>query len=348
MRKIKVAQIGMSRYSHGLEVFKTLQKLDDLYEIVGYVLPEGEREKFPENMHVFDGYREMTVTEILDDPEIDAVLVETEEIYLTKYARMVAKAGKHLHMEKPGGQNLAAFEALIDQMRSSGAVFHVGYMYRYNPIIREAIDKAQRGELGEILAVEAQMNCCHPDVARAWMTTFRGGMMFFLGCHMIDLVLQVQGLPKRVHPFIKRTGKNGVESEDFGMAVLEYERGVSFAKTTDTEMAGFVRRQLVISGTKGTIEIRPLELPIPQRQYAMYARSKCSDTDSPSLDFVQTEEFDRYVTMMEAFAAMVRGEIQNPISLDYELALYRTVLQACGILTDVCETEESYESNIGK
>ena len=334
MRKIKVAQIGMSRYSHGSEIFRTLRRLHETYDIVGYALPEGEREKFPENMCVFDGYREMSVQEILDDPEIEAVILETEEIYLTKYARMVAACGKHLHMEKPGGQEQADFEALIEEMRQSGAVFHVGYMYRYNPIIREAIDQVRRGELGEILSVEAQMNCCHPDVARAWMSTFRGGIMFFLGCHMIDLILQVQGLPTRVHPWIKCSGRGGVESPDFGMAVLEYEHGVSFAKTTDTELAGFMRRQLVISGTKGTIEIRPLEIPIPERPYAMSARYKCCATDSPALTFEETAEFDRYVTMMESFAAMVRGEMTNPYTLDYELALYRTVLQACGVALD--------------
>ena len=330
MRKIKVAQIGISRYSHGFDVFSTMRKQSELYEIVGYALPEGEREKFPENMHIFEGYREMTVEQILADPEIEAVTVETEEIYLTKYARMVARAGKHMHMEKPGGQVLAEFEALIDELRASGAVFHVGYMYRYNPTIAAAIDKVKRGELGDILCVEAQMNCCHPDVARAWMSTFRGGMMFFLGCHMIDLILQIQGFPQKVHPFIKCTAKNGVVSEDFGMAVLEYENGVSFAKTTDTEMAGFARRQLVISGSKGTLEIRPLEVTLPQ-PYTMYACSKFCDKDSPTLAFEQSEAFDRYEAMMASFAAMVRGEKRNPWSLDYELALYRTVLQACGI-----------------
>ena len=45
----------------------------------------------------------MTVEEILEDPDIEAVVVETEEIYLFKYASLAADAGKHIHMEKPGG-----------------------------------------------------------------------------------------------------------------------------------------------------------------------------------------------------------------------------------------------------
>ena len=99
MKKIKIAQIGTSYNSHGNNIWLSLLKQSDIFEVVGYAFPENEREKFPERAKAFDGYREMTVEEILNDPEIEAVAVETEEIYLTRYALMVAKAGKHLHME---------------------------------------------------------------------------------------------------------------------------------------------------------------------------------------------------------------------------------------------------------
>ena len=88
MRKIKIAQIGTSVFSHGLSIFDSLKKNSDIFEIVGYALHENEREKFPDKMAWFDGYKEMTVEEILSDPEIEAVAIETGEIYLTKYALM--------------------------------------------------------------------------------------------------------------------------------------------------------------------------------------------------------------------------------------------------------------------
>ena len=36
-------------------------------------------------------------------------------------------------------------------------------------------------------------------------------------------------------------------------------------------------------------------------------------------------------TMMASFAAMVRGEKENPYTYEYELNLYKTVLKACGV-----------------
>ena len=47
MKKIRIAQIGTSKYSHGNEIFATLTKFPDVFEIVGYAMPEGEREKVP-------------------------------------------------------------------------------------------------------------------------------------------------------------------------------------------------------------------------------------------------------------------------------------------------------------
>ena len=159
MQKVRIAQIGTSQNSHGNQIWNSLRKQSDVFEIIGYALPENERKKFPDRMKDFAGYREMTVEEILNDPSIEAVAVETEEIYLSKYALMVARAGKHLHMEKPGGVHLADFEALVEELRSRVLVFSTGYMYRFNPMVKEAMEKIESGALGKVYAVEAHMDC---------------------------------------------------------------------------------------------------------------------------------------------------------------------------------------------
>ncbi len=147
MRKNKIAQIGTSQNSHGQGVFDSIKQQSDIFNIVGYALPQGEREKFPLMMDVFDGYKEMTVDEILGDPEIEAVTIETEEIYLTKYAILAAQHGKHIHMEKPGGIDLNEFEKLISIVKKNNLVFHIGYMYRYNPFVIDLLEQVKNGDL---------------------------------------------------------------------------------------------------------------------------------------------------------------------------------------------------------
>lgn len=332
MRKIKIAQIGTSAFSHGNDIFNCLKKLDDIFEIVGFAFPENEKENFPEEMVNFEGYTELTIDEILGNPEIEAVTVETEERYLTKYAIAAARAGKHIHMEKPGGTSLPEFEELIDIVKKNGTVFHTGYMYRYNHSVFELLDRIKRGELGEIISVEAQMNSDHPKNLRNWLGNYKGGSMFFLGCHLIDLIMQIKGKPEQIIPLNKSTGVDGVEAEDFGMAALVYENGVSFAKVNSTEVGGFERRQLVVSGTKGTVEIQPIEkfvdfsngwgLISTTTEYIKGSSKKEKRFDS--------KVYDRYDSMMSSFAQMVCGEKQNPYTYDYELELYKTILKACG------------------
>ena len=82
MKKIRIAQIGTSENSHSNSIWNSFIKQSNIFEIVGYAFPENEREKFPKQAKAFEGYREMTVEEILSDPSIEAVAVETEEIYL--------------------------------------------------------------------------------------------------------------------------------------------------------------------------------------------------------------------------------------------------------------------------
>lgn len=331
MKRIKIAQIGTSQYSHGNPIWKSLLKQSELFDVVGYAFPENEREKFPEQAKAFDGYREMTVEDILNDPEIEAVAVETEEIYLTKYAVMVAEAGKHLHMEKPGGTEPNDFRRLIDILKSKKLVFSTGYMYRFNPKIQEALEKVKSGALGEIYAVEAQMNCKHNDVWRQWLENFPGGMLFFLGCHLIDLIYQIQGEPQEIIPLTCTTGISDIHTGDYGMVVFKYPNGVSFAKTCDMECGGFLRRQLVICGSKGTIEIKPLEIGVPGGQYTV--SHECYDATggnwSKPWDTSETGVYDRYDDMIRNFAELVRGK-ENPYSYDYELKLYELVMKACG------------------
>lgn len=328
MKKIKVAQIGTSINSHGKQIWCSLIKQSALFEVVGYALPENERKKFPHQVEAFDGYREMTVDEILNDPEIEAVTIETEEIYLTQYAIMAAKAGKHIHMEKPGGVDPSDFEKLVEILKSKNLTFSTGYMYRFNPKIREALAKVKNGELGEIYSVEAHMDCKHPANVRQWLDNFPGGMMFFLGCHLVDLIYQIQGEPEEIIPLNCSTGYDGVTANDYGMVVFKYKNGVSFAKTCANENGGFLRRQLVICGTKGTIEIKPLEVSAEGGQYTVTNENYNTDWHTKGT-VTQSEIHDRYDAMMRNFAEMVRGK-ENPYSYDYELNLYKLIQKACG------------------
>lgn len=335
MKKIKVAQIGV-KHDHAPAAFKSITHLTDEFEVVGFATEN------PDDTvgDVYASYPRMTPEEILAIPDLDAVVIETSELNLAKYALMAAERGLAIQMDKPGGIELADFEKLIATVKEKKLVFHTGYMYRYNPAVVKAREMVRNGEIGEICSVEAQMNCYHKAQKRQWLDQFPGGMMFFLGCHLVDLILQFQGVPEKIIPFNTCSGFDGVTANDIGMAVFQYKNGISFAKSAATECCGFMRRQLVISGSKGTIEINPIEeyisdAPFDNHQVTMrISTDKTVEKGITSWKTIGAWEhispFDRYDNMMRAFAAMVRGDATNPWDYDYELTVYKHVLAACG------------------
>ena len=339
MKKIKIGQIGTS-HDHAADVFETICYNNDIFEVVGYARPEDDEDHLYDiRKGFYEKYPEMTVEELLNYPGLDAVTIETDEKNLTKYAQMAADKGLHMHMDKPGGESYEAYEKLINTVKEKNLVFHTGYMYRYNPGVERIREVIKEGKLGEIYSVEAHMDCEHITKKRKWLGRFKGGMMFYLGCHLVDLILQFAGTPEKVIPMNKCIGSDGVDSaEDFGMAVLEYKNGISFAKTSAKEPGGFYRRQLVVCGTKGTVELKPFEFNtgknVRENYYTdvkeVYSKGPDEVDWGEKGNEYRIEGYHRYDHMMQSFAKMVRGEVENPYTYDYELQLYKTVLKACG------------------
>ena len=161
MKKIKIAQIGAG-HDHASPVITALKERDDIYELVGYAVVEGDEPLYERDKSAYENVRRMTVEEILNFPQLDAVCIETEDRSLTKYAICAAEKGLHIHMDKPGSESDKEFDKLIDLVKKNNLVFHMGYMYRYNPAILQLKRDIESGKLGEIYSVEAQMNCIHP------------------------------------------------------------------------------------------------------------------------------------------------------------------------------------------
>lgn len=329
MKPIRIALIGVNENSHSIQIHTRIQQMTNCFEVVGIAYPEREEERLPHKTEKFAHLKKLTLDEILNDPTIEAVAIETDEIYCTKYALMAARKGKHIHMEKPGGRELSDFEELIKTVKEKNVIFCPGYMYRYNPYVQELFSAIEKGELGQILSVEAQMSRYDKPELRTWLGNFKGGMMFFLGCHLIDLIYRIQGTPEKIYPLNKSTGLDGIDSNDFGTVVLEYPQGISFVRTIGVERGGFQRRQIVVIGSEGTWEIKPLEWGpeteiVTRRNVFTEKKWKVAGTSA------QTPPFDRYEAMLTHFARCVRKEQENEYSPDYELEVYKFLLQCCG------------------
>lgn len=339
MNRIKVIQIGMG-HDHAEMIIETMLALGDLFEVAAIAMPAEEAGRYDARYEWASGLAGtpvMSVEEALAIPDLDGAVIECEERYLTQYARLGGERGLHIHMDKPSGFNHTEFCEMVDLLEAKELVFTTGYMYRHNPVVIDAFERVARGEIGRVYAVEAHMGGEHPATKRQWLEQFPGGMTFFLGCHLIDLIYRLQGEPDEVLPLNCCSGKEGVTADDYGMVVYKYPHGVSFAKSCVAEAGGFMRRQLVICGDRGTIEIRPLEVNCLDHENAFVGDQVTRvryveaghgwNHDTP---FETTPMYNRYKPMMENYAAIVRGERENAYDYDYERRLNRLVMRSCG------------------
>ena len=336
MKKIKIAQIGTG-HDHATPAIQTLKLLDKagVYELVGYCeVPEDSNNISGGNI-VYENVKKMSLEEILNYEGLDAVVIETEDRALTKYALMAAEKGLHIQMDKPGGIDNDEFDRLIDTVKAKNLVFHTGYMYRYNPAVLQLKEDIAAGKLGDIISVEAQMNCTHNIAKRNWLGYYPGGMLYFLGCHMVDLIYSIMGEPEDIIPLSCSSGLEGTTAKDFGMAVFKYKNGISIAKSTAVEMGGFERRQLVVVGTKGTVELCPFEWMSNERN-DVYSSQITEVREAFSGDWYQKGErhtspvHGRYDAMFRSFADYVNGVKSNPYTYEYERNLHKVLLRACG------------------
>ena len=334
MKKIKIAQIGVG-HDHASSVIDTLAHNDN-FDLVGYAFPESDEAFYEKNKAAYAPFPRMSIDELLAVPGLEAVAVETNEHDLTTCAALAAAHGFHVHMDKPGGEDAKAFEDMLRTMKRKNLVFSPGYMYRYNPEILKLMDRIRAGELGKIVNVEAHMDCEHPAWKRAWLNEYKGGMMFFLGCHLLDLVFRIMGTPDEVVNLNRASGKDGVDALDQGFCVLTYPHAACLVHSSDAEPGGFLRRQLVVTGEKESVKLEPLEAYTDQPGMQTTGVRECEGGHGWAYDGVRrtSEPFHRYHAMLDAFAAYIRGEKENPYSYEYECRLHRIVLAASGIRTD--------------
>lgn len=347
MKKLRIGCIG-TLHDHSAVTVQSLKELDEYFEVVGYVCESDSRYEEIKNDTAYKGLKRMTEKELLNS-NLDAAVIEGFEKEQVHYAKLCVDKGIHVQIDKPAGDNIEEFKELLTEAKKKNLIVHMGYMYRYNPAVIKAKEIIKSGKLGEIYSIEAQMSCEHNLKKREWMGNFKGGMMFYLGCHLVDLIYSIQGLPEEIIPLNKAIANN-INAEDFGMAVFNYKKGVSFCKTTSKEAGGFLRRQLVICGTKGTIEINPIERFVESKTGNML---DCDMRVTIGADIEHSwgrhgekqtlEPFDRYKNMLVEFYKCVVGEIKNPYTFEYELRMQMLVLKACGFDIDYKQKIELYK-----
>ncbi len=322
-RKIKIGQIGVGHaHANKLSVYRQLPD----YEIVGIVEADPKLQSRAKNQKPFQDLTWMTQEQLLNVPGLDAVLVETRVRDSLLAAKACIAAGKHIHLDKPAGSSFQELKAIMTSAERQQLLVQMGYMYRYNPAILLLGDFLRRGWLGEVFEVHTVMSKTINASERKALATYPGGMMFELGCHILDLVIKILGQPDQVTGFNRHSSPQQDQLIDNMLTVLEYPKATATVKASAQEVEGFARRHLVVCGNEGTFHIQPLDRPT-----AKIALAKNRGIYKAGVQQVDFSGYARYVEDARDMARIIRHEKKSDFNYAHDLTVQKSLLTACGL-----------------
>ena len=328
--KIKLAQYGIS-HDHATGKARVMGESDEV-EFCGVFEPSEETRKTLGANPVYEGvYWFSSAEEMLEDETIVGIAAQGKVSQNLAFARQALEHGKHVWLDKPAGDDLDEFRAVLDIAHEKKLLVQLGYMFRYNAGFQFIFDWAQAGKLGDIFSVRARISS-GPSSEKEWQRwdargEREGGIMFILACHVIDAVVKLLGRPDRVTSFSRSDDDEFPFYRDNTAAIFEYGKAMAMVESAALEVSS--ARRLEVYGTRGSAILEPLEPP---------ALRLCLDEDRDGYvkgwQNVPVENRPRYVESLRAFVADIRGEKAPDRSLDEELIVQETVLRAAGLLED--------------
>ncbi|MDY0168314.1 MAG: Gfo/Idh/MocA family oxidoreductase [Thermoguttaceae bacterium] len=334
--RIKIGQIGTG-HEHASGKMATFRKLSDHYEVVGIAEPDAGLRKSHEAQPAYRDLPWMSEEELLRVEGLRAVAVEVSSAdpRIMEVTGKCIEAGMHVHLDKPGGESLSAFKKVLDEAGRRNLAVQLGYMYRNNPAVQFCQRAVREGWLGQVFEIHCVMSTTHSLPYRKYLAQFRGGSMFIFACHLIDLVVSLMGKPDGIVSYPRQTRDDvGVEMCDNGLIVFEYPRTTVTVRTASLEVDGHRRRQLVVCGDRGTIDIQPLETITVRPYEPQSLRLTLAEARDPYQQGRQDVSFPlqagRYDDQLIELAEIIRGERENPYPLEHELIVQQCLLEACG------------------
>ena len=268
-----------------------------------------------------------TAEQLIDDPQVDAVLVSTPTAMHFDHASAALRAGKHVMIEKPMTLDLSSARAIVGLARDRRRTVSVFHNRRWDVdylTLKSAIDA---GTLGKVFNVESRIGqwaSCVGPAAKEWRPGWRneagfgGGGLYDWGSHFLDQLWRMMLPAKPVRVFAQLRGNVwSSDCDDLARVLVDFDSGaVGMVEINTTTTLPLPRWH--VDGTHGSAE-SPFSLdfdlevwtqltfaPAPTSEQAL--ESALADAAGIGYMLPRAEAGLTETEIWEQFAAAVRGE----------------------------------------
>ncbi len=173
-------------------------------------------------------------TQLIDDPEVNAVYVATPPSSHATFAIMAMKAGKPVYVEKPLAASYDDCARINHISEQTGVPCFVAYYRRYLPYFQRVKQIVEQGVIGRVINVQVrfavpprELDYAHPERLpwRLQPDIAGGGYFYDLAPHQLDLLQNMFGVILEAQGICANRG-GLYEAEDSVSAAFRFENGL--------------------------------------------------------------------------------------------------------------------------
>jgi len=170
--------------------------------------------------------------QVLEDPQVDAVIVTCETNRHADLIKQAAAAGKHILCQKPLATTLADCDRIIAAVRQHGVRFSMAFQMRHDPVNQKIKELLDAGAVGKVAVVRRRHSIgvlLDPNFVNGpsrWHIDPQAnvGMFFDDATHAADWFYWMLGRPRSVMAEIDNVVTN-VAPDDNGVAIYRFAQG---------------------------------------------------------------------------------------------------------------------------
>lgn len=194
MKKLNVGIIGAGRIGQVHAKSITYHIPQAKIVAISDIYYEGA-EKVAESLGIPNAYEDYH--EILNNPEIDAVLICSSTDTHADIAVEAAEAGKHIFCEKPVDLTVAKIKKVIAAVEKAGVKLQIGFNRRYDHNFSEIKRLANDGKLGKLQTIKITSR--DPEPPSIDYVKVSGGIFLDMTVHDFDMARFIGGEVEEVY-----------------------------------------------------------------------------------------------------------------------------------------------------
>ena len=267
--KINLALFGTGYWGSKLAAeYIQLQKQNERFTFFGIVDPDKTRLRaIQKKLNLDSNMLFNNVEQCLHNPDINAIHIATPNETHFGIAQEALTQNKHVLLEKPMALTSREAFKLARLAEKSGKVLLVGHIFRFNSALEIAKQILEKGQIGDINYLQLSwLDYLDPLPDR--------DIIFDLLPHPIDIVNFLTGeWPSTIYAHsCSYTRPAEKQNEDVAFIIMEMPDKSSAQISLSWIQPGIKERQVIVTGTKGTLAIDTLS----QELYIMKNDKKIS------------------------------------------------------------------------